>query len=105
MISIDKSIHEKNTDGGLCYAEKKKKFMITLAILLLTGVGFLNMNCSKAANSYLPHWEHIPDGEPRVFEDPAIPANTAYIFMAHMTRERQNIAVMIWLRGRRRLRT
>ena len=26
-----------------------------------------------AGNPYLPLWEHLPDGEPRVFEDPDNP--------------------------------
>ena len=26
-----------------------------------------------AQNPYLPLWEHLPDGEPRVFEDPDQP--------------------------------
>ena len=30
-----------------------------------------------AGNPYLPLWEHLPDGEPRVFEDPDNPGNTA----------------------------
>lgn len=29
-------------------------------------------------NPYLPLWEHLPDGEPRVFEDPDNPANIVY---------------------------
>ena len=28
---------------------------------------------SQAQNPYLPLWEHVPDGEPRVFEDPDNP--------------------------------
>lgn len=37
-----------------------------------------------AGNPYLPLWEHLPDGEPRVFEDPDNPANTAsYIIGSH----------------------
>ena len=24
--------------------------------------------CIKGANPYMPLWEHVPDGEPRVFE-------------------------------------
>ncbi len=27
----------------------------------------------SAQNPYLPLWEHVPDGEPRVFEDPDNP--------------------------------
>jgi arabinoxylan arabinofuranohydrolase len=30
-------------------------------------------------NPYLPLWEHLPDGEPRVFEDPDNPGNTVTI--------------------------
>ena len=28
---------------------------------------------AQAQNPYLPLWEHLPDGEPRVFEDPDQP--------------------------------
>ena len=28
---------------------------------------------ANAQNPYLPLWEHLPDGEPRVFEDPDNP--------------------------------
>ena len=29
-------------------------------------------------NPYLPLWEHLPDGEPRVFEDPTARENTGH---------------------------
>lgn len=29
-------------------------------------------------NPYLPLWEHLPDGEPRVFEDPDKPGEYRY---------------------------
>lgn len=39
-----------------------------------------------AANPYLPLWEHIPDGEPRLFEDPDQPGKyRVYIFGSHDT--------------------
>ena len=35
-------------------------------------------------NPYLPLWEHLPDGEPRVFEDPDLPGKyRAYIIGSH----------------------
>ncbi|WP_420240149.1 hypothetical protein [Sphingobacterium prati] len=35
-------------------------------------------------NPYLPLWEHLPDGEPRVFEDPDVPGKyRAYIIGSH----------------------
>src|SRR6188768_11749 len=35
-------------------------------------------------NPYLPLWEHVPDGEPRVFEDPDNPGKyRAYIIGSH----------------------
>ena len=37
-----------------------------------------------AGNPYLPLWEHLPDGEPRVFEDPDSPGKyRAYIIGSH----------------------
>jgi len=37
-----------------------------------------------AGNPYLPLWEHLPDGEPRVFEDPDNPEKfRAYIIGSH----------------------
>ncbi len=39
---------------------------------------------TKAGNPYLPLWEHVPDGEPRVFEDPDKPGKyRAYIIGSH----------------------
>src|SRR5512140_2085079 len=39
------------------------------------------------ANPYLPLWEHLPDGEPRVFEDPDRPGNyRIYIIGSHDVR-------------------
>lgn len=40
-----------------------------------------------AGNPYLPLWEHVPDGEPRVFEDPDNPGQyRAYIIGSHDVR-------------------
>ena len=37
-----------------------------------------------AGNPYLPLWEHLPDGEPRVFEDPDNPGKyRIYIIGSH----------------------
>lgn len=39
---------------------------------------------TAAGNPYLPLWEHLPDGEPRVFEDPDHPGTyRAYIIGSH----------------------
>ena len=47
--------------------------------LLLCAVSVAN-----AQNPYLPLWEHLPDGEPRVFEDPDQPGKfRAYIIGSH----------------------
>ena len=41
---------------------------------------------AQAQNPYLPLWEHLPDGEPRVFEDPDNPGKLrAYIIGSHDT--------------------
>ena len=42
---------------------------------------------AQAQNPYLPLWEHLPDGEPRVFEDPDNPGKLrAYIIGSHDTK-------------------
>ena len=56
----------------------KTRKLISLAALLLTVLG------TNAQNPYLPLWEHLPDGEPRVFEDPDNPGKLrAYIIGSH----------------------
>ena len=50
--------------------------------MLLVGASLTAM----AQNPYLPLWEHLPDGEPRVFEDPDHPGKyRAYIIGSHDT--------------------
>ncbi len=54
-----------------------KRLFLQLTLLL----GFTAVN---AQNPYLPLWEHVPDGEPRVFEDPDNPGKLrAYIIGSH----------------------
>ena len=63
----------------------KKLFLL---FLLLGGGSMFNVQCSMiwAQNPYLPLWEHLPDGEPRVFEDPDNPGKLrAYIIGSHDT--------------------
>ena len=50
-----------------------------LQLFVLTAALVVN-----AQNPYLPLWEHLPDGEPRVFEDPDQPGKyRAYIIGSH----------------------
>ncbi len=50
-------------------------------LLMLSLWAVCNVN---AQNPYLPLWEHLPDGEPRVFEDPDHPGKfRAYIIGSH----------------------
>ena len=45
---------------------------------------YCSLFTSVAQNPYLPLWEHLPDGEPRVFEDPDNPGHMrAYIIGSH----------------------
>ena len=49
----------------------------TVLSLLCTGAALM---LQSFGNPYLPLWEHLPDGEPRVFEDPDRPGKyRAYI--------------------------
>lgn len=51
---------------------------------LLSAVMLAAVCASQAQNPYLPLWEHLPDGEPRVFEDPDQPGKyRAYIIGSH----------------------
>ena len=61
---------------------KMKKALLKSALALaMTFAASLN---ADAQNPYLPLWEHIPDGEPRVFEDPDNPGKLrAYIIGSH----------------------
>ena len=55
---------------------KKASTIILAAIAVSFGL--------QAANPYLPLWEHIPDGEPYVFEDPDNPGEyRVYIYGSH----------------------
>jgi hypothetical protein len=57
-----------------------KKRLFLLPLLLLAALS------ANAQNPYLPLWEHLPDGEPRVFEDPDNPGKLrAYIIGSHDT--------------------
>ena len=54
----------------------RKRILQLLLLLVATSV--------NAQNPYLPLWEHLPDGEPRVFEDPDNPGKyRAYIIGSH----------------------
>ena len=55
--------------------------MKKLFAFVLTMMAAMTIN---AQNPYLPLWEHLPDGEPRVFEDPDQPGKfRAYIIGSH----------------------
>ena len=57
-----------------------KKQVFSILIMMLTAA----VQCAWAQNPYLPLWEHVPDGEPRVFEDPDNPGKLrAYIIGSH----------------------
>lgn len=76
---------------------KKPRVVLVIAAMLLFGVTGANAQNAatikqaykkfvhtKAGNPYLPLWEHVPDGEPRVFEDPDRPGKfRAYIIGSH----------------------
>ena len=80
--------------------ELKKKYLVLLSAFSLALPFAANANGNgaeqksaqsdaqfvhrAAGNPYLPLWEHLPDGEPRVFEDPDNPGKfRAYIIGSH----------------------
>lgn len=63
-----------------------KKLVFTLAILtVIASCGHKpSTSTVTVGNPYLPLWEHIPDGEPYVFEDPDHPGKQrVYIYGSH----------------------
>ena len=66
---------------------KKKDYVCALvrSLRLMCSVLLVMSVVDVAAqNPYLPLWEHLPDGEPRVFEDPDNPGKyRAYIIGSH----------------------
>ena len=59
-----------------------RKRILRIAALVAAGAA-LTLSL-RAANPYLPLWEHIPDGEPYVFEDPDNPGQyRVYIYGSH----------------------
>ncbi|PHQ30601.1 glycoside hydrolase family protein [Leeuwenhoekiella nanhaiensis] len=83
---------------------KKLKYaclkLLKVAVFLLAATGMRSQNYiaettdidqpavhQTMGNPYLPLWEHLPDGEPRVFEDPDNPGKyRAYIIGSHDVR-------------------
>ena len=70
-----------------------QSFTVLIAVLLLTACGSSASTPEKqqglttVGNPYLPLWEHIPDGEPYVFEDPDQPGKLrVYIYGSHDSR-------------------
>ena len=54
--------------------------------LFVLSVFLLGAMAGQSQNPYLPLWEHLPDGEPRVFADPDNPGKLrAYIIGSHDT--------------------
>jgi len=76
-----------------------KLLIVVCAIFLLTGFFAGKKNVVKAANPYLPLWEHIPDAEPYVFEDPDNPGKyRVYIYGSHDTRRHNYCGydIVVW---------
>ena len=67
----------------------RKLSLIALAALSMLSCTHRTDNAAQTplitvGNPYLPLWEHIPDGEPYVFEDPDNPGHQrVYIYGSH----------------------
>ena len=67
----------------MCSKETNPTLYIRMKRILLPAL-LLLCSLASAQNPYLPLWEHLPDGEPRVFEDPDQPGKyRAYIIGSH----------------------
>lgn len=64
-----------------------KKLTALLTMLCAFGLTASAQTQKVSANPYLPLWEHVPDGEPRLFEDPDNPGKyRIYIIGSHDVR-------------------
>ena len=60
--------------------------VLLMAIIATSIVGVIPAMNASAANPYLPLWEKMPDGEPKVFEDPDNPGQyRLYVYGSHDT--------------------
>ena len=58
--------------------------LLTLSCAQQKKLSTVNAQLSTPGNPYLPLWEHIPDGEPYVFDDPDNPGKQrVYIYGSH----------------------
>ena len=66
------------------FAAENFRFFRNMKLLATTLTFFFCALTASAQNPYLPLWEHLPDGEPRVFDDPDNPGKQrAYIIGSH----------------------
>jgi hypothetical protein len=77
----------------------RKKLLFGLTIALLLSMAFVSCDTggggsdpdpdplpTAGGNPFLPLWERVPDGEPRVFKDPATGLERLYVYGSHDSR-------------------
>jgi arabinoxylan arabinofuranohydrolase len=82
------SVRDRNRrkERPFVYRVKRAAALLVGVMVLASGVVLASPPAAEAANPYLPEWEHVPDGEPHVFEDPDQPgAYRLYIYGSHDT--------------------
>ena len=66
---------------------KPVRVLSAFCLALVSCGGPVSETADFIGNPYLPLWEHVPDGEPRVFEDPDNPGHyRIYVTGSHDTR-------------------
>ena len=64
-----------------------KRLLIASLAVMVSCAGPADEVPTTVGNPFLPMWEHIPDGEPYVFEDPDNPGEyRVYIYGSHDSR-------------------
>jgi len=68
-------------------ARTRSRILLSFALSLFAFLGVLStlpFQEAQAVNPYLPLWEHIPDEDPHIFEDPDNPGKyRIYLYGSH----------------------
>jgi hypothetical protein len=79
------NLKEEKEKGDHAMTRKRKTRLLGILLAAALVLGLFPIGGS-AANPFLPLWERVPDGEPRVFTDPETGEQRLYVYGSHDSR-------------------